>query len=378
LYFINRFVRKPVSSCENLTFSTTTTTQKMSSLFEGVAQRSRPKTTTRLDLEVFGLRATDDEELPNTIADDDDNANDDDGEAEYALVNRDEARVHDAHIDDDERKQQEIYDYDDDDDDDDVDIEGLRRRSKSRSNESSPTSKRHRSAHVDGSTTTKKNAEKRRRLGLTDVDRPVLFSDRERTNAAAAAATGAVHLSNAALDAGDAVAVGEENILEPRMYTPFNPDATAWDDVTEQRHASRDDAWCHDCDQAQNDEQKEANPAIEEYRKHFEDNYLDVERTRLAGQVQKLYNLKVKPFNERTRVYTKRNISTHFEVHAPSPMILHAMDYRMMNFALKTMREEAIFQKDQDGNVTVKPKEMNTYLKVMKERNLVMNKLYKR
>jgi hypothetical protein len=214
-------------------------------------------------------------------------------------------------------------------------------------------------------------SEKRRRLGLEESSQPFLFPDAER----------GVHFSNDQLENGGGAAAapvpeGGEAIAEPRIYTPFCPDSVDWEKVDEEEHNPSDDERCHDCDNDQDEEQREANPAVLEYKRHYEENCFEVERTRLAGQVQKLFNRKVRPYTDGQRFYSKRAIAEHFEMHAPTPTILHALDFRTLNFALKTIRENGLFLKDQDGRVSIDSKEMNNYIKIMKERNLVANKLY--
>ena len=106
--------------------------------------------------------------------------------------------------------------------------------------------------------------ERRARLDIRVNEEPFRFPD------------SGIHLDNDTLANGS-----NENIgVPPQQYTYFDPDEIDWDDVKEEPHNSEDDEHCPDCDNDQTEEQREVNPAVLEYRAHYEENLLSVEPKR--------------------------------------------------------------------------------------------------
>ena len=210
-----------------------------------------------------------------------------------------------------------------------------------------------------------------------------------------------VHISNEQLNLDVNNADGSVDGQEiPAQLTPFDPDSTNWKEVREETYTYynpnpnapkvvapdnedvdesevlNDDDYCADCDNAQNEEQKEANPSVEEYRQHYEDNCLHTERIRLAKQTQQLYNKKVRPYTENQRCYKKRMISEHFEVHAPTPTITRSIELRNLNYALQVMRSNALYKRDQNGVVSVDGSNIRLYMQIMNKRDAIMDHLH--
>lgn len=211
-----------------------------------------------------------------------------------------------------------------------------------------------------------KQAKNRRVLGIEPRSSdPYLFPDQ------------GLHISNEQLaNGGEGVEGTAAAASPPDVFTSVPVDHVDWDAVEEDPHDPADDTFCADCEHDQDEDQREANPAVQEYRQHYEDNVLEVERTRLAAQTQALFKRKVYRYLDNPRYYTKRMIAEHHEEHAPTPAIIRATEFRTLNKALKVLRNGGLFQKNQNDEMSVEPKLMRLYITIMKERNSVMNELF--
>ena len=113
-----------------------------------------------------------------------------------------------------------------------------------------------------------------------------------------------------------------------------------------------------------------------EIYEHYEQNLLEVERTRLAAQCQKLYNDNVRPHAPGRRFFSKKMIATHFEEHAPTPAIIRAIEFRTHNFTLNALRKNELFKRNPKGRVKVEQSTYRLYMQVSKERKDLMGHLF--
>lgn len=209
-------------------------------------------------------------------------------------------------------------------------------------------------------------------VGANQRDNPFLFREdpNERIHRG--------HFSNEQLEAGSGMGAG--NSLDDKVlptFVNFDPDEEDWEAVQEEPHNASDDDHCVDCDLDQTLEEGETNPFVEQYRQHYQDNLMYVSRPRLSKQVQKLYNMKVKKNTDAKRIYTARNISRHFEQHAPTPAVLNAIDFRMYNKSMQILRKNKIFKKDTDtGTEDVDTAALRLYQQLAKARNDVQRQLF--
>lgn len=186
------------------------------------------------------------------------------------------------------------------------------------------------------------------------------------------------HISDAQLQqqqsGGAGGGVGGDDIVLDKV--PFNPDEDEWDGVSDEDDPHHPPDYCVDCENDQDEEEREANPSVQEYRSHYIDNVLKVSRKRLAAQTQTIYNLRTRNHTEGRPVYRKRMIAEHNEVHAPEPKVLRSQDFRIMNLSLKVIRENMIFFKDAKGRLSLDPGHLRLYMQVMKERDTRMAMLF--
>jgi hypothetical protein len=204
--------------------------------------------------------------------------------------------------------------------------------------------------------------ERRAALGIQANAEPFRFPD-----------TG-VHFNNDDL-ANGAGALPEDGVAPPQ-HTPFNPEEVDWEGVSEEDHGSSDEEHCPDCENDQNEDQREANPAVQMYRDHYIENCHAVEPRRLTRQVQRIFNRRVRRFTDDRKPYLKRMIAKHFEEHEIIPEVIRGKELRNLNYALKVMRENSIYRKDQEGRVSLDPSQMRLYMQIMNQRNALMDKVF--
>ncbi len=162
----------------------------------------------------------------------------------------------------------------------------------------------------------------------------------------------------------------------PRQFTPWNPDSCDWASIEEAPHDPEDDSYCGLCDHAQDETQQEANPALDKIRNHYQEHLLEVKREKLAQQCVKLYDRYIKKYTPAKRHMTARMLSEHEEQHAPTPQTIKVIDFRMYSRAMRVMRENKIFRKDQDGLEDVDGANIRLYMQISKERDRLLGDVY--
>ena len=197
----------------------------------------------------------------------------------------------------------------------------------------------------------------RENLNIVVNDEPFKFPD------------SGIHLDNDTL----ARPGGTDEVI-PQQYTFFDPDEIDWDEVKEAKHNSEDDEYCHDCDNEQTEEQREINPAVTEYRAHYEEHVMNVEPVRLARQIQNLYNLKVRRFTPRKRYYPCKMIHEHFNYHVQIPRVIRVNELRNMNRGMRILRQNGLYKRDQEGKQELEDRHWKSYMTMMNKRDALLEK----
>jgi len=203
--------------------------------------------------------------------------------------------------------------------------------------------------------------ERRKNLGIDPNRSPFRFPD------------SGIHLDNISLDAGTNSTL--ENAPPPPEYTYFNPEKIDWESVEEDDHDPDDDSYCHDCDNEQSEEQREVNPLVLQYRQHYEQGVSSVEPVRLAGQIQRLYNLNIRKYTPGKRYYTKKMIHEHFNYHVFIPAVIRVCELKNLNLGMKIIRERGLFRTDQEGNKCLEDKYWKNYFSMMTKRDVLLEKV---